>query len=195
MIVGEGGVGKTRLIEEALATARRWSLATAVDRAPVSMPAPFSVVAEALRSWLRRHPLPPTDTPFDQGLCLVLPEWPSTRQATDLAPQQRRLLALEGVLVILRQIVNSGGGAVLVLDDLHGADPDSLEVVRYVSSAAIDGLAIVGALRAGESALADDLVRGLRGGVSTTLLELDPLASRGVTDLIAGRRRQNWLLT
>ena len=45
-----------------------------------------------------------------------------------------------------------GHGLVLLLDDLHAADPDSLETIRYVASARIDGLAIVAALRPGESA-------------------------------------------
>jgi DNA-binding CsgD family transcriptional regulator/tetratricopeptide (TPR) repeat protein len=186
VIVGEGGVGKSRLLAEAIAIARQLSLDCAVGRAPVSAPAPFSILTEALRSWLRGHPRAPTDTPFDQGLRLVLPEWPSTRDPTDLTAQQLQLLALEGVVIMLRAIASSGNGGVLVLDDLHAADPDSVELVRYVSSAEVDGLAIVAALRPSESALADQLVRGLRGQASTTVLELEPLDSREVTNLIAG---------
>src|SRR5262249_55996428 len=75
--------------------------------------------------------------------------------------------------------------ALLVLDDLHAADPDSLEVARYVSAAAIEGLAIIAALRPGESPLAGELARSLRSDPASTMVELDPLDLRAVGDLIA----------
>jgi DNA-binding CsgD family transcriptional regulator/tetratricopeptide (TPR) repeat protein len=185
LVIGEGGVGKSRLLAEAVAVARRLGFGVAIGRAPVSAPAPFSVVTEALRSWSRGHPLAPTRSPFDQGLRLVLPEWRAPAGlAADLTAAQLRLLALEGVGLALRQIVTAGKGALLVLDDLHAADPDSLEVVRYVSAAGIEGLAIIAALRPGESPLADELVRSLRSDPAT-VLELDPLDRRAVGELIA----------
>ena len=85
---------------------------------------------------------------------------------------------------MLRQIVQAGHGALLALDDLHAADPDSLEVIRYVSAAAIDGLAIVGALRGGESPLADELVRAVRADVAAAVIELDPLGPRAIGELV-----------
>src|SRR5262249_62058121 len=75
--------------------------------------------------------------------------------------------------------------ALLVLDDLHAADPDSLEVARYVSAAAIEGLAIIAALRPGESPLAGELARSLRSDPASTFVELDPLDLRAVGELIA----------
>ena len=95
-----------------------------------------------------------------------------------------RLLALEGIGLVLRQIVQAGHGALLALDDLHAADPDSLEVIRYVSAAAVDGLAIVGALRSGESPLADELVRTVRTDMAAAVIELDPLGRRAVGELV-----------
>ena len=185
LVVGEGGVGKSRLLGEATAAARHLVLGVAAGRAPISAPAPFSVVTEALRSWSRGQPLTPTNSPFDQGLRLVLPEWETpTGNAADLTAAQLRLLALEGIALVLRQIVDARQGALLILDDLHAADPDSLEVVRYVSAAAITGLAIVGALRPGESPLADELVRAMRGDGTATIVELDPLDRRAVGQLV-----------
>ena len=186
LVAGDGGVGKSRLLGEAVAAARRLGLGVATGRSPVSAAAPFSVITEALRSWSRGHPLTPTRSPFDQGLRLVLPEWQAPAgTAADLTAAQLRLLALEGVGLVLRQIVEAGRGALLVLDDLHAADPDSLEVVRYVSAAAIEGLAIIVALRPGESPLAGELARSLRGDPASTLVELDPLDLRAVGELIA----------
>ncbi|HTQ92468.1 MAG TPA: AAA family ATPase [Streptosporangiaceae bacterium] len=185
LVVGEGGVGKSRLLGEATAAARRLGLGVAAGRAPITGPAPFSIVAQALRSWSRGHPLTPTRSPFDQGLRLVLPEWETPDgHAADLTAAQLRLLALEGIGLVLRQIVRAGHGALLALDDLHAADPESLEVIRYVSAAAIEGLAIVGALRGGESPLADELVRTMRTDVAATVIELDPLGRRAIGELV-----------
>jgi predicted ATPase len=123
LVVGEGGVGKSRLLGEATAAARRMGLGVAAGRAPITGPAPFSIITQALRSWSRGHPLTPTRSPFDQGLRLVLPEWETPGgQAADLTAAQLRLLALEGIGLVLRQIVQAGHGALLVLDDLHAAD-------------------------------------------------------------------------
>ena len=123
LVVGEGGVGKSRLLGEASAAARSLILAVATARAPISAPAPFSVVTEALRSWSRGQPLAPTGSPFDQGLRLVLPEWETPAGiSADLTAAQLRLLALEGIALVLRQLADARRGALLVLDDLHAAD-------------------------------------------------------------------------
>ena len=74
LILGEGGVGKSRLLHDAAAAARRAGMGVAAGRAAISAPAPFSLVAEALRSWLRGRALPPVPPPFDHGLRLILPE-------------------------------------------------------------------------------------------------------------------------
>ena len=49
LLVGEGGVGKSRLLHDMAAAARRDGISTAAGRAAISAPAPFSLIAEALR--------------------------------------------------------------------------------------------------------------------------------------------------
>jgi hypothetical protein len=72
-------------------------LAVLDGRAPVTTPVAFSVIAEALRSWLRAHRTETPMAPYDAGLRLVLPEWPGDgAPATSLSEAQLRLLALEG---------------------------------------------------------------------------------------------------
>jgi hypothetical protein len=79
---------------------------------------------------------PVTDpmTPFDRGLGLVLPEWPVVATPAELEPGQRRLLALEGVVHLLRAVIATTPGAVLIADDLHAADPESTQTIRYVAT-------------------------------------------------------------
>jgi len=185
LLAGEGGVGKSRLLHEAAAAARRAGLGVAAGRAAISAPAPFSLVAEALRSWLRGHPHPPMRSAFDRGLRLILPEWeaPSGGEA-GLDGGQLRLLAMEATVRLLRGVAGPGPGMVLLLDDLHAADPDSLETIRYLAAARIGGLAIMAALRPAESAVADELVRALRGDDVATVVELEPLGHRATGDLV-----------
>src|SRR6266550_244162 len=72
-LVGEGGVGKTRLLSEVAAESRQLGLAVMSGRSPVTTPVAFSIVAEALRSWLRSHEPESPMAPFDRGLQLVVP--------------------------------------------------------------------------------------------------------------------------
>ncbi|HET7014495.1 MAG TPA: AAA family ATPase [Streptosporangiaceae bacterium] len=189
LVIGEGGVGKTRLLQDAVEVARRAGIGIAAGRPAISSPAPFSLIAEALRSWLRGHGPVSVSAPFGHGLRLVLPEWDSPG-ASDLSSGQLRLLALEATARLLREVAGSaadagaGPGALLLFDDLHAADPDSIETIRYAASARVEGLAIVAALRPGESALADELVRALAGDGATTVIELEPLGRREVGDLV-----------
>ncbi len=189
LLLGEGGVGKSRLLSETGAVSRQLGLGVLAGRAPITTPVAFSVVAEALRSWRRGHPSPPAMTPFDRGLRLVLPEWPASddteRRAAELSAAQLRLLALEGIVQLVREIALSNGAAVILLDDLHAADAESLEAIRYLATAAIDHTLVIGALRSGEAHLADELVRSLRGDGVADVVELSPMDDRTVTDLVA----------
>src|SRR5438874_4962819 len=105
VLVGEGGVGKTRLLAELAAASRQLGVAVLSGRAPVTTPVAFSVVAEALRSWLRAQPAVASLPPFDAGLRLVLPEWPGDADSpTGLSDAQLRLLALEGIVRLVARI-------------------------------------------------------------------------------------------
>jgi len=73
----------------------------------------------------------------------------------------------------------------VLLDDLHAADAESIEAIRYLANAAIDGVVVVGALRSGEAALPDELARSLRRDGLAEIIELAPLGERAVSDLVA----------
>jgi len=185
-VVGEGGVGKTRLLHEVAAASRRMGLAVMEARASATTPVAFSLVAEALRSWLRAHDGGAVDPPFDAGLRLVLPEWPGGDGSghAALSDAQLRLLALEGVVRVTRDIAAASGGAVVVFDDVHTADPDSIETIRYLAAAHVEHLLIAGALRSDESVLAEQVVRNLARDDGADLFELKPLGRREVGELL-----------
>jgi DNA-binding CsgD family transcriptional regulator/tetratricopeptide (TPR) repeat protein len=186
VLTGEGGIGKTRVLGEATDAARRAGIGVLSGRAPITTPAAFSLLADALRSWLRGHSAPSRLDAFDRGLGSILPEWPVPDAQPELAPAQIRLLAVEGAVRLLRDIAADGtsSGAVLLLDDLHGADAESLEAVRSIAGARIAGLAIVAAMRPGESSIADELVRALARDSAAEVVSVEPLDSRCVSDLV-----------
>ena len=147
-----------------------------VGRASIGVPPSFGVIAEALRSWLRTEAQARPPSVYDAGLQLVLPEWPADEHATGLTDSQVRLLAHEGVVALLRDIAASRDGLVLIVDDIHGADPESIEVLRYVVSAGIGGVGVVASSRPDESALADHLMATLAHQGLADLWPLEPLA-------------------
>ena len=184
VLVGEGGIGKTRLLTEATTFARQRSIVVLGARSPIATPAPYSVVAEALRGGLRAVPELRTVGSYDRGLALVLPEWSSGTEPVATVDAPHRLLALEAIVQLLRAMAASAG-ALLVVDDVHAADAESIEALRYIANAAVDGLVMLVALRPGEEPAADELLRMLRRDLVTDIVELDPLDERAVGDLVA----------
>ena len=184
LLAGEGGVGKSRLIRAAAASAQHDAVALFAGRARLTTPVPFAVVADALRSGLGSHPGTDPGEPFARGLSLVLPELPAAEGGSDMDAGQLRLLALEAVIRVLRGVVERAGAAVLIADDLHIADPESIDAVGYVVGAQIGGLVVLGALRPGESADADALVRSLRRERLAAVLPVGPLPERAVGELV-----------
>lgn len=184
-LLGEGGLGKTRLLGETAAEARRLGVPVLSGRAAGATPTAFALMAEALRSWLRGRPLgAPGLGPFDRGLRLLLPEWPVGDEAGGgLSDSQLRLLAFEGVVRLVQDIA-APGGALVLLDDLHWADPESLEAMRYLARAGIDGALIVGALRPKEAPPAEDVVAALEREGAAEAWPLDALAAPDVADLL-----------
>ena len=123
---------------------------------------------------------------FDAGLRLVIPEWEDeTNASRGLNDAQLRLLALEGVVRLIQDIAEGASGVVLLVDDLHVADPDSIEAIRYLATAAPSHVLLVGALRSGEAGIAEPVMRALQRDDIVSVLDLDPLDRREVSELLS----------
>ena len=120
---------------------RRWptqpGCAVLTGRAPIATPAPFSLVSRraavvAARPSRPTDPMPPVRPRPRAGAAgvagRVAARRPRRRASAGCSP-------LEGVVHLLRAIVADAGGAVLLVDDLHAADAESLEAVRYIAAA------------------------------------------------------------
>jgi DNA-binding CsgD family transcriptional regulator len=132
LVHGEAGVGKSRLVREATAVARRAGVSVFSGRAVPSGEA-YRPLADALSAALRGRPLPRENglRPYLPALSALLPD----------AGIEGRSEPSGGVILgeaILRLVtaLASPRGAMLVLEDLHWADPDTLDVLSYLADAA-----------------------------------------------------------
>ena len=97
-----------------------------------SAASPYRPLTEALLQALRAHPFPADDglAPWRPALRAILPAIAGTggNGPGDHSPEMRG----EAVLQLLRRLAGPGG-LLLVLEDLHWADPDTLAVLEYLS--------------------------------------------------------------
>ena len=158
-VIGEAGVGKSRLVTSAAAVAASRGMAVLHGRAVDSpAPAPFRPLSEAFLSHLRGVDPPPPEafSGLWAAVRLLVPSW--DRHGPSEWAEPSTVVMGEAILALLGHITSARGGLV-VLEDLHWADPDTLAAVEYV----VDKLtsfpvALVLTARIGESAGVEAIV-------------------------------------
>jgi hypothetical protein len=128
VVVGEAGVGKSRLLETGLEVAEGAGRRVLRGRALPGRQMPFRIFNEVFAGASRRFGIPddPALVPFRGPLSRVVPDWPDVEGNVADA-----LLVGEGALRLVTAL-GGGDGLVVALEDVHWADPDSLAVVEYL---------------------------------------------------------------
>lgn len=139
-VAGQPGSGKTALLTSLLARARRRHVRTGLGvAATVEAPWPYAPVLEALADLCRRHPalLDGLQDSFREEIERAL----SGRDLTwsGGGGHQRLYVAV----VELMRLAAAGEGAVLVVDDAHSADAESLRLLHYLSRATVNDAVLV----------------------------------------------------
>ena len=185
VLVGEAGVGKSRLAREAAALAAGRGVLVLSGRAvPAGSPLPFRPLSEAMlvASRGKRPPDSPELTGFGGQLARLVPDWGAgdTTGGADNSP----VLVGEAVVRLLR-VLGGAAECLLVLEDLHWADPETLAVVDYLADtlAAERVLCLATTRSAGPSHVADVLDR-LRSRRVGTVLPLAPLSDGDCADMV-----------
>ena len=183
VVTGEAGVGKTRLVTEAAGQARERGQAVLAGRStPTDRVSPLRPLGEALLDGLRdrRPPDDPVLAPYLPALGTLVPHW-AAGPAFPAVPPALVVLA-EAMLRVLRWL-SPGRGAVLVLEDMHWADRETLGVLAYLADhVAAFPVAVVLTARSdepGSSGLGSALTRDSR------YLHLAPLADSQVAVMAA----------
>jgi DNA-binding NarL/FixJ family response regulator len=182
-LVGEAGIGKSRLVHEVASMAgERGALVLHGRAVPGSSSIAFRPLTEALTALeadpdaLRGYDL----EPWLPGLAGVMPT--VTVTGAELTAPVRG----EALLRLLRSVCSPAGG-LLVLEDLHWADAETVAIVEHFS----DHLARVPVLclatvRSGPGSPARDLVRRVAARRSAKVVELGRLNEAQVAAMVHG---------
>ena len=140
LLQGEGGIGKTRLVEELQGAARRASpdatLIAGTTAAGPGRDAPFAIWTDALSDLVSLTGRPPAALPWTANLARIVPALTPVAAGTGPAtgpgpdPQLERVQLCEAVV----QFVAWASGQaplLLALEDLHQSDLASLELIAY----------------------------------------------------------------
>lgn len=183
VVAGEPGVGKSRLVREAVDIARRRGLRSFVGRA-VAGEVLLGPLVSAFVGIGRSTPFPPAPEldAFRSVLGHLVPDW-SPPVADPVPPERVAPLIAEGLLRLVRVLAPEG--AVLVIEDLHAADQTTLTVLDHLNDALPSSrLAVLVTLRPG-SASADRWLAASLSRRSASVLDLAPLDEHDTAALVA----------
>ncbi len=178
LLLGEAGLGKSRLLAEVAAT----RCAIVVAARPGDAGLPYGTLARVLRQVIARCAV---DEAALQRTTLarLLPE---LAPGASLPDEARRLAVQHAVEALLRAARIDGRPlAALVVDDLHFADDASVEMLQSLVDSLHAELRFALAQRPGEgSAAAAALRAALEEAGLLTAFELSPLAAEALTELV-----------
>jgi DNA-binding SARP family transcriptional activator len=185
VIVGEAGMGKTRLIDDLLrANACVPGQALQASARPGDARVPYALLCRLLRSLLATRKETLADG-VQTELARLLPELPQRTLAPThigLNDDRARARFIGAIESTLRDAVAAGLEAV-ALDDLHFADTASLEMTQHLSG--IPGLRWLAAFRGAEiGPAAQALVATLTTRLRAEPIVLQPLTSAQVAELL-----------
>jgi predicted ATPase len=191
LLTGEAGVGKTRLLIETQREAERRGVLVLKGRAVESGGAYRPLVEAFARA----------SAPFAQEtelaavrpiLARVLPGWISDHDV--LAPMANPTAVLAEALILLLRVM-SADGAVLLIDDVHWADDDTVSVLSYLADS-LDQLPLALIMTARSEPLLPEPLERLSAAPSIRQLRLSRLQAPEVVDalraqeFLGSRRKQ-----
>jgi DNA-binding CsgD family transcriptional regulator len=186
LLVGEAGAGKSRLARVAAGSAAARGVMILSGRAlPGPTPVPYRPLTEAFAAPFRhRAPLVPRDlAALRERIGRLLPDWPGPTQGREPHGAESPIQLAEAVVRLLH-LLGRDHGTVLVLEDLHWADVETLDVVDYLADALGElGVVVLATMRPDPPVL-DRLARWRRHP-EVTLLALEPLSEAGVRRAVA----------
>jgi DNA-binding SARP family transcriptional activator len=177
-VTGEAGIGKTRLVEELVQWASRQGIRTAVAHC---YPAEGSLPYAPAVDWIKANPLPPLEDVWLVELSRLIPELlqahPKLASPTALNEAWQRQRLFEA---LARAILGKRGRLLLVIEDVHWCDQDTLEWLHYLLRFDAQASVLIVATERNEEIMVPDnpvetLQTALKSVEKYTEIELKPL--------------------
>jgi DNA-binding SARP family transcriptional activator/tetratricopeptide (TPR) repeat protein len=189
-VFGPAGIGKSRLVREALRAAPPPWIATRAflaERAEA-----WGMARSLLRAVIVVEPAAARGLPVHtrSALTTILPELDDGRVSVPLDGESRRALILAGGLHVIETATRGGG--VIVVDDIQWCDPSSAALLGSVL-ARLPRLAAILAFRSDEPPVG--LLDGLRTAREVTDVSLRSLTPAAVRALVGDRELADALVT
>ena len=151
LIVGEPGIGKSRLATAVATDAARQGFEVLFGRCDDGLGAPYQPVVEAFGRWFESKP--PAELAPIAGLPALAALWPElpTRVAATVEPlvgepQAQRWRLFEDVSSLVRTIA-ADSPILIVVDDLQWADPSTRSLLGHLVRLDIPGLLLLATVR------------------------------------------------
>ena len=183
-LAGEPGVGKSRLADDLEQVARGLGMRVLRGRGvETGSPVQYRVIASAVLPAFRASG-PPDDPrlgPYRSALSVVVPEWDDgSRPLT-----ANSLLAVLEATGRLLSVLAGSTGLLLVLEDMHWADAETLAAVNYlVDTLSCERVLCLVTLRPGETAAARELAAHVDSCDTASLVQLERLDTNAVAALL-----------
>ena len=180
-LVGEAGAGKSRLLGVLAEEAAARGIAVLSGRASAGgSPSPYRPLRDAFLGAFRDRPLPATPSleGFQGHLGRLLPSVAAP------AAEDSPVLVAEAVVRLLDVLAGHDGGLLLVLEDLHWADPETIAVLDYLSDA-LDGGRVLCACSMRPGGAVDAILDRFDSRRDQVLLDVDALSDADVARMVA----------
>jgi DNA-binding CsgD family transcriptional regulator len=176
VVRGPAGIGKSRLVREFAAGVREAGGMVLAGRcSPTAADVPLRPLREALLTAARSGLRPSGDlTPFLPVLGALVPGWAGT---AGVAAEQAMIVLAEGVLRLMAEwSTTPRAPTVLVVEDVHWSDPETLKVIEYLADNVVgQPIMVVVTVREGEQGAGVDLLGVLEARRAVTAIDVRAL--------------------
>jgi class 3 adenylate cyclase/tetratricopeptide (TPR) repeat protein len=191
-VVGEPGIGKTRLAASIADEAAGRGFTVLYGRCDEGLAAPYQPVVEAVGPWLAAYPDAALGRLVGRSGAELTVLWPELSSRLDSSaelpggdPESQRWRLFDAVVGLARSMADDRP-VLLVVDDLQWAEPSTFLLLGHLARRAVPGVALLGTVRRGEGvveagALLGDL--GTEGRMD--VVELEGLDDGEVAELVS----------
>src|SRR5436190_4164397 len=193
-VAGEAGVGKTRLTSELLAALPRGTTVLAAGAGQGGLGRPFQLLLDAVEPTVSEweHLPPPLSAREDPACLLLAPVAPGLTACADRDYGREELMRT--AVEVVRHLVTAGSTnrpnrpGVIIFDDLHWADPESVALFGRLATAPNLPVLLIGSYRPEELSRSHplaELLAELERQRTVHHVALGRLAQHEVGDLLA----------